>query len=161
MTEQLPTAGFFKRLAAWVYDFLVAVAIAMLATVFALILQSIIVAVGWLSIPSGQDAASVLTQGYWFTGYLVFVLITFFGYFWRKGGQTIGMRAWRLQVLSNNAERITWKQVYIRAISSLAGIGTLLVLVDFKTKLALQDRLSKTRVVQLSKEQNRELYKKI
>ena len=63
MTEQLPTAGFFKRLAAWVYDFLVAVAIAMLATVFALILQSIIVAVGWLSIPSGQDAASVLTQG--------------------------------------------------------------------------------------------------
>lgn len=161
MTEQLPTAGFFKRLAAWVYDFLVAVAIAMLATVLALILLSIVIALGWVVIPEGQDPAGVLTQGYWFTGYLVISLICFFGYFWRKGGQTIGMRAWRLQVVTENQEKMTWKQVVIRAVTSLGGLGTLLSLVDFKTKLALQDRLSKTRVVQLSKEQNRELYKKI
>lgn len=161
MTEQLPTASFVKRLAAWVYDFLVAVAIAMLATVLALIILSIVVASSSFAIPEGQDAASVLTSSVWFTGYLAAALVIFFGYFWRKGGQTIGMRAWRLQLVSHDNQRITWKQVCIRSCFAFGGIGTLLSLFDFKTKLALQDRVSNTRVVQLTKEQNRDLYQKL
>jgi len=78
----------------------------------------------------------------------------FFLWFWRRGGQTLGMRAWRLRIYSTVEEPMTWPRLLIRLVASLGGLGTLLVLFDFKHKQSLQDRLAKTEVLKLTKEAN-------
>ena len=87
--------------------------------------------------------------------------LVFFGYFWTKSGQTIGMRAWRLKVQTHQGNLISWPQAIIRSISALLGLGNLVVLVDFKNKKALQDYLSKTEVVTLTKEENKRVYREL
>jgi len=81
-------------------------------------------------------------------------VIAFFLWFWRRGGQTLGMRAWRLRIYSTVDAPMSWGRLIVRLVSSLGGLGTLLVLVDRKHKLALQDRLARTEVLRLSKEDN-------
>ena len=49
---------------------------------------------------------------------------------------------------------MTWSRLLLRLVTSLGGLGTLLVLFDVKNKLALQDRVAKTEVVKLTKNQN-------
>ena len=49
---------------------------------------------------------------------------------------------------------MTWPRLIIRLVTSLGGLGTLLVLFDIKHKQSLQDRLAKTEVLKLSKEAN-------
>ena len=66
----------------------------------------------------------------------------------------MGMRAWRLRIYSTIDEPMTWSRLFIRLIGSLGGLGTLLVLIDFKNKQSLQDRLAKTEVLRLTKEAN-------
>jgi uncharacterized RDD family membrane protein YckC len=89
------------------------------------------------------------------------VNVIFFSYFWTKSGQTIGMRAWRLRVQTNDGNLISWSQSVIRCMGALLGLGNLVVLVDFKNKKALQDYLSKTEVVALSKEENKRIYREL
>ena len=84
--------------------------------------------------------------GLWVTG--------FFVWFWKNGGQTIGMRAWRLKIQSTNGQPVSYLRILIRAIGSLCGVGTLLIIFNPRNKRALQDLLSHTEVVQLSKEEN-------
>ena len=95
------------------------------------------------------------------TALLIIVTLVFFGYFWTKSGQTIGMRAWRLKVQTLEGNLISWPQSIIRSISALLGLGNLVVLVDFKNKKALQDYISKTEVIALTKEENRRIYSEL
>lgn len=71
---------------------------------------------------------------------------------WRRGGQTIGMRPWRMRVIdaatSGNA---TWRQLWLRyAVGSvallLAGLGFWWAWSD-PDRLTWHDRLSATRMV--------------
>jgi len=61
----------------------------------------------------------------------LFLFITAFLYYalsWRLGGQTIGMKAWRLVLVSNIAKaRITWTQAMIRFVAAFfsAALGLL------------------------------------
>lgn len=82
-------------------------------------------------------------------------LITFIGfytYFWRKGGQTTGMRAWRVKILSDNGTPPTIKQCLVRLI--IAPIGWLLFITAFfhPRKQWLHDSISQTHLVFLPKE---------
>ena len=95
------------------------------------------------------------------TALLIIVSLVFFGYFWTKSGQTIGMRAWRLKVQTLEGNLISWPQSIIRSVSALLGLGNLVVLVDFKNKKALQDYISKTEVIALTKEENRRIYSEL
>ena len=81
----------------------------------------------------------------------------FFLWFWKHGGQTLGMRAWRLRLfnLHQDANKpIGYGRLILRLVTSLGGLGTLLVLLDFKSKQSLQDRIAGTQMLVLSKEQN-------
>ncbi|WP_352311801.1 hypothetical protein, partial [Psychrobacter sp. W2-37-MNA-CIBAN-0211] len=69
------------------------------------------------------------------------------------------MRAWRLKVQTLDGQLISWPQAIIRSVSALLGLGNLVVLVDFKNKKALQDYLSKTEVIALTKEENKRIYR--
>ena len=158
-TEILQRAGFFRRLAAIIYDSLIAVAVGLLA---ALIITGILTALlenGVLS-KQGYEHVSVLIQSSFYYTLVIQVWVTlwiiaFFLWFWKNGGQTLGMRAWRLRIYSlQEGDTIGYGRLLLRLISSLGGIGTLLVLLDFKNKQSLQDRVAGTQMLVLTKNQN-------
>jgi uncharacterized RDD family membrane protein YckC len=79
----------------------------------------------------------------------------FFGFFWTRNGQTLGMLAWRLRVQTLAGGRLSWGQALVRfmlAIPSLGlfGIGFLWMLLTDE-RLSLHDRWSGSCVVQLPK----------
>ncbi|MBL4855829.1 MAG: RDD family protein [Idiomarina sp.] len=153
-----PSAGFPRRFVSWVYDFLVAVAIIMLASALALLFAALLTTFEWLVLPEGMDHAAWLAQGPWYSLYLLSVVSLFFGWFWKRSGQTLGMRAWRLKLQNRDGSRLTNRQVFIRLITCCAGLGNLWVLVDFKNKRAWHDYAAGTEVVTLSKEANQLFY---
>lgn len=162
MSEQkLHRAGFFRRLAAIIYDALIAVAVGMLAALVLIAILTGLLESGMLS-KQGHEHVNDLIQtsfvyklviqlwvGVWIAG--------FFLWFWKHGGQTLGMRAWRLRLFSlheDNDKPIGYGRLILRLVSSLGGLGTLLVLFDVKSRQSLQDRVAGTQMLVLSKEQN-------
>lgn len=81
-------------------------------------------------------------------------LLTIYFYFawsWTKGGQTLGMKAWKFHIIQNNGDPITHKQVFIRFILSIvsfsaAGLGFIYQLFD-KHNLTFHDKFSNTRLM--------------
>ena len=79
----------------------------------------------------------------------------FFAGFWYWGGQTLGMRAWRMQVRRHDGAPLAAGQAALRLAALLlalapAGIGLLWMLVD-RDRLPWHDRLAGTRVIVLPK----------
>ena len=154
----LERAGFVRRLLAMIYDTLVATAVGMCAAMVMIVTLVVMLKNGALDLQGYAEPADLIQAsssyklliqtwvGLWIAG--------FFLWFWRRGGQTLGMRAWRLRIYSTVEEPMTWPRLFIRLVASLGGLGTLLVLVDFKHKQSLQDRLAKTEVLKLTKEAN-------
>ncbi|CCQ11419.1 FIG023103: Predicted transmembrane protein [Pseudoalteromonas luteoviolacea B = ATCC 29581] len=158
-------AGFFRRCAALIYDGLVVIAFAMLSTVLFLLIIQGFISLGVLTLRGHEDISALVQNTpllYWLRFALIIgVSVFFFAYFWTKSGQTIGMRAWRLQVVSADGKPLTWAKAALRSITALLGLGNLAVLLDFKHKRALQDRLTGTNVIVLSKEENRSIYRNL
>ena len=79
----------------------------------------------------------------------VITLPTIYGYFiysWYKGGQTLGMKSWKIYLVGG-----TFKNVHIRFIAAtlsiaLGGIGHLFILFD-RQKRSLHDKISHTYIV--------------
>jgi len=133
-------AGLLRRLAAAVYDVLLVIGVLMIVTL------ALVIATGGEAIPSGTPAYQLS---------VLLVLFLFFGGFWVYGGQTLGMRAWRLRVETKDGAALYWSRAGGRfAAAFLAwlpfGLGMLWLLFD-PQKLAWHDRLSGTRVVLLPK----------
>ena len=121
----------FRRSAAFLYDCLLLIAL------FFVITAAVI------AVNDGQAIQHFLYKVFLFTvGFL------FFDWFWRHGGQTLGMRAWRIRVEGENTDSITQKQSLIRYMcgSLLFGI-TLLYMFTSTRKEALHDKLSRTKIV--------------
>jgi uncharacterized RDD family membrane protein YckC len=134
-------AGLLRRLAALAYDSLIVLALWLTA------------AVPFVWIAHGAPQGPLMRLS--FQMYLLAIAFAFFGWFWVHGGQTLGMRAWRLRVVDNDGRAVTWTQAtkrFAAAILSLlcAGIGLLWVMHD-RERRAWHDRLSGTRVVVLPK----------
>ena len=54
------------------------------------------------------------------------ILLLFFGLFWRRGGQTLGMQAWRIKLITEHGGQPTWRQVLLRIVGaslSLLALG--------------------------------------
>lgn len=74
---------------------------------------------------------------------------------WRRGGQTLGMRPWRLRVVGADGGRPSWRASWIRyAVGSLslcaAGLGFWWAWVD-RDRLTWHDRASGTRMIREAK----------
>ncbi len=87
--------------------------------------------------------------GAWVQSLLFIELFAFFAYFWIKRGQTIGMLAWRLRIVST--EPMTLRKVLMRFLGALLGgaclfIGYLWILFDAERR-SWSDMLSGTHVV--------------
>jgi uncharacterized RDD family membrane protein YckC len=138
--EHLPDAGVFRRLAAACYDVLLLGAIWMLATL-------VIVGVrGGTPVPAGALAYQLL---------LLATAALFFITSWLRGGQTLGMRAWRLRVEKSSGAPVDLRTAAVRFAGGLlsvatAGIGLAWLWID-RDALTWHDRLARTRVVVLRK----------
>ncbi len=81
-----------------------------------------------------------LNNGNAVTGYGIQALLFletffFFAWFWREDGQTVGMMAWRMRVVSNNGAPLTLTQITTRfagaCLSGIClGLGYFWILVD-------------------------------
>ena len=90
----------------------------------------------------------------WYSAYLLAVSFVYFGWFWTHGGQTLGMRSWRLRLVGAGNSGATWRQALLRFVGAgfswLAfGAGFLWLLVD-PERLTWHDRISTTRIVDVS-----------
>jgi len=137
-----PPISFLRRLAAWVYDGLVLCAVAMLGTAPLLFLT---------------EGEAVPAGAWWFRLYLLGLAGLFFCWFWIHGGQTLGMRAWRVKLICANGAPITWRVAIIRfaaACLSVASLGLGFAWAAIaRDKLTWHDRLSGTRPVLLSRDE--------
>jgi len=137
--------GLARRLAAMLYDSLLLAALWFTATALLLAVSG-----GHLADPDRSLWLLVALRVS-----LLLVTLLFFAGFWVHGGQTLGMRAWRLKLVSASGGPVSWSQAVWRfaaAIPSvgLLGIGLLWVLID-RERCAVHDRLSGTRLVLLAK----------
>jgi len=137
--SQPKPAGLFHRLAALFYDSLLLLAVMFIATAILL--------------PFTDGEA--IGHNPFLTTYLLFISFFFYSWFWMHGGQTLGMRSWKLQLQNINPGPISLWQALLRfmvAIPStlLLGIGYLWMLID-RDQLTWHDRYSETRIVQLDK----------
>jgi uncharacterized RDD family membrane protein YckC len=86
-----------------------------------------------------------------FNTYLCLVIYSYFVTQWHHGGQTLGMRCWRLRLQKRDASRITWWDASLRFVAAIfswlpAGLGFFWVLID-RDGLAWHDRWSETILV--------------
>jgi len=69
--------------------------------------------------------------------YVLGIAFFYFGYSWRRGGQTIGMKSWRLKIENSDAPgvAISWRQALLRYAVSIfswliIGLGFLWTLIN-------------------------------
>ncbi|WP_207819194.1 RDD family protein [Parashewanella curva] len=152
-----PRASFLRRLGAMIYDSLLAVAIYMFAGAIGFGVFAVLVSTGVLNSHGYEIMSDSLHNVPVYKGvyqlWLAITVASFYAIFWSKGGQTLGMRAWRLKVQHPNGQRISLITAYARVIWSLLGIGNLFILIN-SDKRALQDAMTRSEVVELSKEAN-------
>lgn len=135
--ERAP-AGLGRRLAAAAYDALLVAAILAFATVPPVALRGAAIGPGEL----------------WYGIYLAVIAFLYWAWPWTHGGQTLGMRSWRIELRAEDGGPVTWRQAAVRfAAAWLAwlplGAGLLPVLWR-RDRRAWHDRLSGTVVLRLT-----------
>ncbi|MYA66689.1 MAG: RDD family protein [Gammaproteobacteria bacterium] len=152
VTASLPTAGLIRRLAALLYDAFLVLAI-WITLGFA---AQLIAGAGTNQVIDGRVETDPLF------GLLLFALMcasaaAFYVWFWTRGGQTLGMVAWRIRAQSRDGNLMTVRQALLRFLCAwpaffLFGLGYLWLYFDPEGDAA-HDRLSRTRVVLLPRRQ--------
>lgn len=125
----------FRRAAAFLYDTLLLTAIYFVLTTIAI---------------AFNDGQAIQNGAYYFLLYGVGCL--FFSWFWRHGGQTLGMQAWRIKVVGETDEKLSYKQCAVRYISgsTLFIIALLTAWLDSDGR-GLHDKWSKSKIVYKNK----------
>jgi len=139
-TITVEPAGVFRRIAALVYD--------------AFLIGAIWFAVAGIGVAvNGGEAMPPWANHYFLFPALIIVTFLFYFWFWTHGGQTLGMRAWRLKILNLEKNPPSFVQCLKRfAVAILsAGLGFLACFIN-REKKSFQDMASNTRIVLLPKE---------
>ncbi len=163
-TEAVPP-GLMRRLASLTYDSMLVFAVLMAATALL------------LPITGGEAVEGLGPATFLYQGYLLLVVFGFFAMCWTHGGQTLGMRAWRVRLVRADGEPVQLRDAGMRYVAALlawiplavallwahrqglAGIVWLPVLAVFiwslgsRDRLAWHDRLAGTRLIVIPKGQ--------
>ncbi len=133
---QTENCTFLRRMGAILYDTLLVFSVLLFATIPYLLIT------GGEAINPGDRVFQI---------YLFLITALYFVFPWKIRGQTLGMQSWKLKVVQETGEPITWGQAIKRILFSiiswvLVGLGFIWSVFD-REKLAWHDRLSKTRLV--------------
>jgi uncharacterized RDD family membrane protein YckC len=101
-----PPASLIKQLAAMLYDGMLIFAVLFFASAIAIIFNQ----------------GEAIESKPWFSLYLLFTLFTFYAWFWNKSGQTLGMRVWKIRIVSESGGNPGWGVCYLRLIFALLSI---------------------------------------
>ena len=174
------------RLVAIVYD-------GMLILALLFLVGTILTVIGTLlTMQAGVNSDEARALPTWYqnavmTPAFVLTLVGFYGLFWRRGGQTLGMQTWRLKTLNDKGHLLTWGQSFKRILAAclmpaiFAVIGLLVdgsrgamltsaflgfifnyVFCRFNRRgLAVQDMLSNTVTLKMPKQAHEGLWKTI
>ncbi len=120
-----------RRLAAFLYDSFLLIALFFVVTSIAI---------------AFNDGQAFENSAFLLVLYVVSFL--FFSWFWRNGGQTLGMQAWKIKVISETDAPLTYKQCLKRFLVGSFLIGITLVFALFnKSGNGLHDTFSNTKIV--------------
>ena len=131
-----PSASLIKQLAAMLYDSFLVFAVLFFASALALLFNQ----------------GDAVESNPWFSLYLLLTLFTFYAWFWNKSGQTLGMKVWKIRIVSESGGNPGWATCYLRLISAL--LSLLCLGLGYWWRLfkpyTWHDRLSKTRIIDVS-----------
>lgn len=142
-SRQGSAPGVFHRLAALFYDLVLLFGVLMIAVTFLIIPYQLV-----LGVPFPHDEP---LHRLGLRLYLVAVIGLFFTFFWVRGGQTLGLRTWRLRLVREDGRplrpgdalrRLLWATLCLAP----AGAGLWWMLFD-RERLTAYDRLSHTRPI--------------
>lgn len=125
--------GLLRRLAAILYDLLLLIALFFVATALLLPIN---------------DGEAFTSRQVFYPVYLLVISFFFYAWFWTHGGQTLGLRAWKIKVLTLDHAPISWQQALLRFVTAIVswavfGLGFWWILFDKKQR-SWHDILSKT-----------------
>lgn len=134
-------AGLLRRLGAVLYDAMLMLAVLMIATAAFLPLTG-----GEALNPRAHPALEIVYQAV-----LVLLIVGYFGIFWTRRGQTLGMASWRLRIEREDGDALGWRDTALRLAAAVLswlpfGLGYLWIAIDPQRR-AWHDRLSRTRIV--------------
>ena len=159
MNQVNDKSGLGKRLLAIFYDVLILFFVTIIVT---LIIQQIIIQLALVPLESVQISATETINmiptdsiaNFFLKSLWAIVSFFYFYYYWTKRGQTPGMKVWKIKLEpmlgTMNGSSITTLQVIKRYVFAFFGLGIVWMLID-KDKLALQDRISKTIIKNISR----------
>lgn len=135
MNDRSEPAALWRRLAAVLYD-------SLLVTALLLVLTAAVVI--------GRGGAPFDPESPAFRALLLFTMWLYFGWCWTHGGQTVGMRAWRLRLEDRRGGPVSWTQSLVQFagawLSALPlGLGYWWSLLDGERR-CWHDRLAGTRL---------------
>jgi len=102
-----------RRLGVILYDSLIAAALLFLVTV------------SWLPFTGGEAITAADPRHFFYQLSLLMTIWLYLTLSWRFGGQTLGAKAWRVRLVSENSTAVGWWQGTVRVIVALAGLAAL------------------------------------
>ena len=118
-----PRAPVWRHLLAMVYDLFLIIPLLMVTSALLVWIYGPVETAAERAVPAWQQWILALVA-----------LVGFFGVFWRKQGQTLGMQAWRVKLVAQDdpSKQVTWRQVITRvAVASLPLLAALLPFMFF------------------------------
>lgn len=96
----------------------------MLVLALLFLVGTVLTVIGTLmTMDAGVDSSQAQSLPTWYqnavmTPSFVLTLVAFYGLFWRRGGQTLGMQTWRLKTVNNSGHLLTWGQSFKRILAA-------------------------------------------
>ena len=108
--------GLLRRLMAIIYDLFLLIALLFIATAITMVANQ------GHAIEPGQPMYP------FYVTCLLVISFGFYGWFWTHGGQTLGMKTWKIKLQQQNGQHVTWSLAVIRFITAMlswsaAGLG--------------------------------------
>ncbi|MCK4833673.1 MAG: RDD family protein [Gammaproteobacteria bacterium] len=133
--------GLFRRLFAIFYD------------TFLLTAILLVIAATIMTINHGEPIETDDSFRPAYVFFMISICYLYFAWFWVHGGQTLGMKTWRISLQSDDGKNISWKIAAIRFFSAIVswgifGLGFLWSFFDKKNR-CWHDLSSKTVLVDL------------
>ena len=186
VVEEAMVAKPGTRMAAILYD-------GMLILALLFLVGTILTVIGTLlTMETGTQSQQARSLPTWYqnaimTPSFILTLVGFYGLFWRRGGQTLGMQTWRLKTVNNSGHLLTWGQSFKRILAAslmplifgligsvIGGSRAILLTSAFlgfifnyafclfnRRGLAVQDMLSNTITLKMPKTENEGLWRVI